>query len=126
MSNKAFYLEKKYIDDKHLVKFLNYKSDIYRFRCDDYYFKSLNDQQRFRQNKRFDFKENYKKNIREIDTSIGILNNLNKRHRFRGDDGKIQSSNKHLPNNYNDDVQKILERRNIADINYHPVIINNI
>ena len=34
MSNKAFYLDKINSNDKHLVKFSEFKSDLYRFRSE--------------------------------------------------------------------------------------------
>ena len=40
-SNKGFYLEKKNSSQNSVVDFLEYKTDIYRFRCGNYYFKSI-------------------------------------------------------------------------------------
>ena len=111
MSNKAFYFGLTNKNQNHLIDFSDFKTDLYRFRSGNYYFKSLEDHQRFRQNKKFDFKDNYKKNIKQIDTSIDILKNLNKRNRFRDGNGKIQSSDEHLPKSYYNDINKKLERR---------------
>ena len=115
ITNKAFYLEELKKGQNRLVDFSEYKCDKYRFRCGKYYFKSREDQDRFRFQKKFDYKQNYNKLIREVDPSIEILNEKIKRNRYRDGNGNLNfdNINQHLPKDYNYNVNKV-RQKNIA------------
>ena len=115
LSNKAFYLEELKKGQNRLVDFSEYKCDKYRFRCGKYYFKSREDQDRFRFQKKFDYKQNYNKLIREVDPSIEILNEKIKRNKYRDGNGNLNfdNINQHLPKDYNYNVNKV-RQKNIA------------
>ena len=115
LSIKAFYLEEFKEGQIRLVDFSEYKSNKYRFKCGKYYFKSREDQYRFRFQKKYDYKERYKKLIREVDPSIEFLNNKLRRNRFRDGDGNLNfdNLNQHLPKDYNNNVNKV-RQKNIA------------
>ena len=110
-SNKGFYLEKKNSSHNSVVDFLEYKTDKYRFRCGNYYFKSMADQERFRNQKKYDFKDSYKKLIRDIDLSEQFLKENDKRNRFRNIDGQIVSSKNNLPKDYYLNVLKMQKKK---------------